>query len=126
MGRDEQLFIPAVGRRKDQQMRSFHGKGRSLLLGAALALAAPGASRAADEGEKVYQETCTNCHGPSTRPLDDVRMTRAEWKDAIERMEGQGAQIPSGKKLAAILDWLERTHGPASPAPQKSAPADKK
>lgn len=88
---------------------------------AALLLAASGAARAADEGEKVYQESCTSCHDAKTRPLDNVRLSRAQWKDAIERMEGQGAQIPSGKKLGALLDWLEKTHGPQSPAP-----ADKK
>jgi cytochrome c5 len=92
-----------------------------LALAAALALAAPAASRGAEEGEAVYKESCTQCHDAKTRPLDGVRMTREQWKDAIERMEGQGAQIPSGKKLSALLDWLERTHGPASPAP-----ADKK
>ncbi len=100
----------------------------SLALAAlALALAVPAASTAADEGEAVYKEVCTQCHGPSTRPLEDVRMTRQERKEAIERMEGQGAPIPSGKKLSSLLDWLERTHGPASPAPAgKSSPADKK
>jgi mono/diheme cytochrome c family protein len=105
-------------------MPSFRGKKRLLGLlcaAAGVALAAPGVAKAADEGEKVYQQVCTNCHDAKTRPLDNVRMTREQWKEAVERMEGQGAEIPSGKKLAALLDWLERTHGP-----QGSAAADKK
>ena len=105
-------------------MWSLHARKRLLpLLCAAvgLASAAPGVAKGADEGEKVYQQVCTTCHDAKTRPLDDVRMTREKWKEAIERMEGQGAEIPSGKKLAALLDWLERTHGP-----QGAPPADKK
>lgn len=91
------------------------------LVAAALLLAVPSLASAADEGEKVYQETCTACHDAKTRPLDKIRMTRNEWKDAVERMEGNGANLPSGKKLDALLDWLERTHGP-----QGAPPADKK
>ncbi len=89
---------------------------RSLLLLAALALA-PALARAAEDGAKVYRESCTTCHTPQTRPLDAKRLTRAEWKDAIERMEGMGTEVPSGDKLTALLDWLEKTHGPGSPPP---------
>ncbi len=42
-----------------------------------------------------------------------------KWKEAIDRMEGVGTEVPGGKKLAALLDYLERTHGPDSPAPAK-------
>ena len=106
-------------------MRSPSQRSKRLLTlaCAALALAAPAASLAADEGEAAYKETCTQCHDANTRPLDDVRMSRKEWKDTVERMEGLGAQIPSGKKLSALLDWLERTHGPAAP---KAPAGDKK
>lgn len=107
---------------------SWQSRKRLLPLAfAAVALAAPAASRGAEEGEAVYKETCTQCHDAGTRPLDKVGMSRKEWKDAVERMEGLGAQIPSGKKLSALLDWLERTHGPGGAAPAENAPAaDKK
>jgi cytochrome c5 len=106
---------------KGEIMASNHAKkGFRAVAFAALLAVLPGPTGAADEGEKVYQESCTSCHDAKTRPLDAVRLTRAQWKDAIERMEGQGAQLPSGKKLQALLDWLEKTHGP------QSAPADKK
>lgn len=39
-------------------------------------------------------------------------------KDAVERMEGLGADVPSGKKRDALLDYLVRTHGPDSPPPE--------
>jgi len=85
----------------------------------ALLLVGPGAV-AAEEGEKVYQESCTSCHNAKTRPLDKTRLPREKWKEAVERMEGMGAEVPGGKKLSALLDYLEQTHGPDG-----SAPADK-
>jgi cytochrome c5 len=89
---------------------------------AALLVAGATAPRArADDGEKIYKDICTACHDAKTRPLDNIRLSRKEWKEAVERMEGQGADVPSGKKLEALLDYLERTHGPAAPgaAPEK-------
>jgi mono/diheme cytochrome c family protein len=81
---------------------------------ATAALFAAGAARAdGDPGEAVFKESCSGCHGPKSKPLDAVRLTREKWKDQVERMEGLGAEIPSGKKLEALLDWLAKTHGPA-------------
>ncbi len=86
------------------------------LFVAAVLLAAPRLSVRADEGEKLFKETCGGCHDAKTRPLDAVRMTREKWKEAVERMAGLGADIPSGKNLSDLLDYLARTHGPESPA----------
>jgi mono/diheme cytochrome c family protein len=87
------------------------------LLGALVALAVPRTASAADDGEKVYRESCTSCHTSKQRPLDTVHMSREKWKDAVERMDAFGAEIPSGKKLDALLDYLVATHGPeAAPA----------
>jgi cytochrome c5 len=72
----------------------------------------------ADDGQKLVQEACGACHDAKTRPLDAQRMTREKWKEAIDRMEGLGADPPTGKKLDAILDYLERTYGPGSPPPE--------
>ncbi|HEX9289876.1 MAG TPA: cytochrome c [Anaeromyxobacteraceae bacterium] len=71
----------------------------------------------ADEGEKVFQESCTSCHNAKTRPLDKTRLTREKWKEAVERMEGMGTEVPGGKKLSSLLDYLEQTHGPDGSAP---------
>ena len=97
------------------------------LLATLAILAAPLApGRAEDEGEAIYRASCTSCHDAKTRPLDAVRLTRAKWKDQIERMEGQGADVPTGKKLEALLDWLVRTHGPDSPPPPAKPSSDRK
>ncbi len=91
------------------------------LLCAALAAGARRADAAGDEGAKVYQEACTPCHDAKTHPLDKTRLTREKWRDAVERMDGMGAEVPSGKKLSALLDYLEETHGAkgAEPAGEK-------
>ena len=71
-----------------------------------------GRVRAEEDGAQVFKESCSGCHNAGTRPLDAVHLTRAKWKDAVEKMEGLGADVPSGKKLSTLLDWLEKTHGP--------------
>jgi cytochrome c5 len=86
------------------------------LLHVGLVLAMPVAV-AADEGEKVYKDVCTQCHDAKTRPLDGMHLTREKWKEAIEKMEGMGTDVPSGKKLDELLDFLVRTRGPESGAP---------
>jgi len=65
---------------------------------------------AEDEGAKVYGDVCTACHSATTRPLDDVHLTRAQWKNTVTRMNGFGRAVPDAK-LPALLDYLERTHG---------------
>jgi cytochrome c5 len=88
-----------------------------LLLTTAL-VAAPLLHVRADEGEKLVQESCGACHDAKTRPLSGYHLTREKWKETVERMEGLGAEPPSGKKLSDLLDYLARTHGPESPAPE--------
>lgn len=69
---------------------------------------------AAADGEKVFQQSCTQCHNAKQKPLDKIRLNREKWKEEVERMEGLGAQIPSGKKLQDLLDYLVETHGPGN------------
>ena len=89
------------------------------ILAVAATLVAPGYAARADEGEKLVQESCGKCHNAKTRPLSGYHLTREKWKDAIERMEGMGADVPSGKKLDVVLDYLVRTHGPEGAAPDQ-------
>jgi hypothetical protein len=84
---------------------------------------AAGRARADDDPSQVFKETCGACHNAETRPLDAVRLSREKWKEAVERMEGLGADVPSGKKLSTLLDWLAKTHGPTG---EGAAPAEKK
>jgi len=43
-------------------------------------------------------------------------LTKAQWKEAVERMVSDGADIPSGKKLELLLDYLVSKYGPAGTA----------
>jgi cytochrome c5 len=86
------------------------------LIAATFVVGSRPVAAAAEEGEKVFQESCTKCHNAKEHPLDAIHLSRKDWKDAVERMEGMGTEVPHGKKLDALLDWLERTHGPAGGA----------
>lgn len=78
-------------------------------------LAAPSPSAGADEGEKLFVESCSSCHNAKTRPLEAKRLSREAWSKAIEHMEEMGAEVPGGEKRSRLLDYLVRTHGPDSP-----------
>ncbi len=84
----------------------------SLVTGPALlGLAAPRIA-AADDGAKAFAEVCTSCHSADKRPLDDKPRTRAEWKQAIDRMVDElGAEVPK-KQIEPLLDYLVRTYPP--------------
>ena len=82
---------------------------------AALAFAVPCAAGAASDGSKLFEERCSGCHNPNRLPLDDKHMTRAEWKENVDRMVDNGNIDPklSKDEYAALLDWLAATHGPS-------------
>lgn len=71
---------------------------------------------AADDGTKIFAESCSPCHSAKMRPLDNKHLTREQWKDTIDRMIDQGAEVPK-KKIPELLDYLVQTHGPAATAP---------
>jgi mono/diheme cytochrome c family protein len=76
-------------------------------------LAAPLPVLAQDAGAKAFAETCSACHTAKVRPLDKKRMSKDQWKQAIDKMTNMGAEIPK-EKVPQILDYLARTHGPDS------------
>jgi mono/diheme cytochrome c family protein len=73
---------------------------------------------AADDGAKIYQESCLSCHTAKMRPLEKMNLTREQWTVAIDRMIEQGAEVPKGK-MTQLLDYLSRTNGPAAPPTEK-------
>lgn len=91
----------------------------ALLCFTAPGLAAPHLVAAADEGAKVFEESCGPCHKAAIRSLDNKHLTREQWQEAVERMIDQGAEVPKAKK-AELLDYLTLTHGPASTATDAS------
>lgn len=85
---------------------------------ASLALLTPPPALAADDGASIFAQACALCHTPTRRSLDKKRLTRHEWEAATERMIGYGAQVPKAK-LPELLNYLVRSHGPASGPPAK-------
>ena len=91
-----------------------------LLFLAFLASAAPAFSaedKAVEPGAKIYEEACLSCHkGKET--LDQVRLTRDKWKEAVDRMIDSSFldPVPSKDKLKVLLDFLAKSMGPADAA----------
>jgi competence protein ComEA len=67
---------------------------------------------------------CTSCH--NTSRITEQHMTRQQWSDQFEKMEGLGAVIPDDDR-EAMLDYLTKNFGPtkgaAKPAEKKSGTA---
>ncbi len=95
--------------------RILTATGAAALLAAAAAIPARAAD---DEGAKVYQDTCVGCHSPTGLTLEEHHLSRAEWKEAVDRMAEMNRIDPPLKKdrYEKLLDWLAATHGPA-PSP---------
>jgi hypothetical protein len=71
---------------------------------------------AADDGSKIFVDSCSGCHTAKVRPLDNLHLTRDQWKEAVERMIDQGAEVPKGR-MQELLDYLVKNHGPAGALP---------
>jgi Asp-tRNA(Asn)/Glu-tRNA(Gln) amidotransferase A subunit family amidase len=66
-----------------------------------------------DSGANLVQEMCGACHTARTRPLHESRLTRQQWKEAIDRMARYGATV-ADEKLPELLDYLARAYGAAA------------
>lgn len=74
---------------------------------------------AASDGASIFEDSCSGCHNASSRPLEKEHMTKDQWKETVERMASVGADIPSGKKLELLLDYLVSKYGPTGTATDK-------
>ncbi len=52
---------------------------------------------------------CTQCH--NTSRITEQHLTRQEWSDQLEKMEGLGAVIPDADR-DAMLAYLTKNFGP--------------
>jgi len=86
-----------------------------LMCSTMLAVSFPCIVVAADDGAKIYTESCSPCHTAKIRSLDNTRLTKEQWKESIDRMIDQGAEVSKGK-IQSLLEYLVSTHGPASAA----------
>jgi len=67
---------------------------------------------------------CTSCH--NTSRITEQHLTRQQWSEQLEKMEGLGAVIPDVDRNA-FLNYLTKNFGPqrgaAKPAEKKSGSA---
>ena len=73
---------------------------------------------AAEDGAKTFAEVCTQCHTAKRQPLNKLQLTKEQWKEAIERMAGYGAEVPKAK-LPDLLDYLAGMNAAAADPAKK-------
>lgn len=61
---------------------------------------------------------CTSCH--NTSRITEHHMTRKQWSDELDKMEGLGAVIPDADRNA-FLNYLTKNFGPGKGAAQDAA-----
>ena len=61
---------------------------------------------------------CTSCH--NTSRITQQHMTRQQWSDQLEKMEGLGAVIPDSDR-SAFLNYLTKNFGPEKGAASDAA-----
>ena len=63
-------------------------------------------ARVADmSGAQTFAEACNNCHRKDHRPLNNLRLTKEQWKEAIELMANYRGRVPEAK-LPGLVDYL--------------------
>ena len=91
-----------------------------LLFIAALASTSPVFSaedKAMEPGAKVFRDSCLTCH-KGNQSIDQVRLSRAKWKEEVDRMIDSAFldPVPSKDQLRLLLDYLAKAKGPADAA----------
>jgi hypothetical protein len=61
---------------------------------------------------------CTSCH--NTSRITGQHLTRTQWSDQLEKMEGLGAVIPDADRNA-FLNYLTKNFGPGKGATRDAA-----
>ncbi len=85
---------------------------QAILVAALLAM--NGACIASDHGAEIARQTCGTCHTGQSRPLNELRLTRQQWQESVERMARYGARVPD-ESLQELLDYLACAYGTARP-----------
>jgi hypothetical protein len=96
----------------------------SVILASAQAPSAPGKPLPPGPAQAKVKAACTTCH--NTSRITEQHLTRQQWSDQLEKMEGLGAVIPDADRNA-FLNYLTRNFGPekgtAKPAGKKPGSA---
>ncbi len=59
-------------------------------------------------GKPVFLKVCSQCH--PVDPIADLRHTKAEWKDIVDRMAAMGDDATE-QELNIIVDYLSKYFG---------------
>ena len=90
----------------------------SIGLASAQAPSAPGKPLPPGPMQPKVKAACTSCHN-ATR-ITEQHMTRQQWSDQLEKMEGLGAVIPDSDRNA-FLNYLTKNFGPEKGAAKDAA-----
>ncbi|MFZ0687794.1 MAG: hypothetical protein WAM89_19785 [Terriglobales bacterium] len=90
----------------------------SLTLAIAQAPSAPGKPLPPGPAQPKIKAACTQCH--NTSRITEQHLTRQQWSEELEKMEGLGAVIPDADRKA-FLNYLTRNFGPGKPAPKSAS-----
>jgi len=90
---------------------------RTVRLILLLSFSLSGASADENEGRRLYEAVCTQCHGLAE--IEGTRNGRAGWEDTVHKMVVTGAQL-SVEEMELVIDYLYRQHGPDSSDPMRT------
>jgi hypothetical protein len=82
----------------------------SIPLVSAQAPSAPGKPLPPGPMQAKVKAACTQCH--NTTRITEQHLTRQQWSDQLDKMEGLGAVVPESDRNA-ILAYLTKNFGPA-------------
>lgn len=85
-----------------------------------LSLLSPGLSGVCadeNEGRRLYEAACTQCHG--LNQIEGTRNGRAGWEDTVHKMVVTGAQL-NVEEMELVIDYLYKQHGPDSSDPMRT------
>jgi hypothetical protein len=75
----------------------------------AQAPSAPGKPLPPGPMQAKVKAACTQCHAPAR--ITEQHLTRDQWSQELEKMEGLGAVIPEADR-SGILSYLTKNFGP--------------
>jgi hypothetical protein len=81
----------------------------SIILASAQAPSAPGKPLPPGAAQAKVKAACLQCHNASR--ITEQHLTRQQWSDELEKMQGLGAVIPDADRKA-LLNYLTRNFGP--------------
>jgi hypothetical protein len=81
----------------------------SIVAAWAQAPGGPGKPLPPGPAQLKIKAACTQCHNAGR--ITEQHLTRKQWSDQLEKMEGLGAVIPDADR-DAILNYLSKNFGP--------------